>query len=508
MAPPSLPELAALTAAVAQVAPRAAPERACQGLLGLLGAEVALSVVLDGPEGPVVRAWAAQEAASAVDALGRDSRDPLGTLRAAVDAGWSPGSPEPWRRALELRSGRRWTVLGAPVGERSTLAVAGSTDLAWDEEATAALATVATVLHLRGSDDRRTRDALRQAQVAAAMTGLLELGVRATSAREAAEALAKVAAAALDLPISCGYLVENDRISEVVVHGVEAPLAARLRQVLLGARADDSPVWRRTVGGERPVPDLVEDTSVPGTVREAGVARLLGLGCLAAIPLLSADGPLGLVLCGDRRPRRGWRRSDREVLERLALEGAVVVDNARLRARERFDAFHDPLTGLANRRALADALAEVLARGEGAALAVVDLDGFKEVNDTLGHLAGDQLLRCLASRVRSCLPDGALAARLGGDELAILLPGSSRERAAELAACVRRCLAEPFRLGDRGLVLSASLGVAEAQPGDSPGALLHRADVAMYRRKRQRRQGASPRWLPAPGDGSLSVGCS
>lgn len=507
MPPPTLPDLAALLASLAQTSTRAAPEAACQGLWSLLGCPVALFVVQDGPEGFVVRAHAGDgDPASALNDPGA-AADLLERLRAAVAASWQPGAQAAWVAELAVPGAltRGWSLLGQPVGARGALVVARPGNPDWLPEEVAALQAVAVVLGLRGSDDRRSREALHQAQVASALTELLELGVRAASATEAAEAVARAMGTVLELPVACGYLVEHGVITEVVVRGVDPEAAERFRRGLVGARAEDSPVWHEAVAGDRPQPVLIEDTRVPGTVRTSGVAQLLDLVCLAAIPLLSAEGPLGLVICGDRQPRHGWRRSDREVLERLALEGAVIVDNARLRARERFEALHDPLTGLANRRALADELAAALGAERSLTLALVDLDGFKEVNDTLGHLAGDQLLRCLAARLQRCAAPAALAARLGGDEFAVLLPGATKDEADQLVGCLRRQLALPCQLGQHRVVLSASIGVAEARPGDSPGELIHRADIALYRRKRRRPPGTSPRWLsPAPAQPAMT----
>jgi diguanylate cyclase (GGDEF)-like protein len=206
--------------------------------------------------------------------------------------------------------------------------------------------------------------------------------------------------------------------------------------------------------------------------------------------LLSSDGPLGLVLCGDSRPRTGWRRGDREVLAQLALEGAVVVDNALRRESERHEARHDALTGLLNRRAFSEQFRSVLAesahRGAALAVLVLDLVGFKEVNDRLGHHCGDELLVEVGRRLRTSLGQDAIVARMGGDEFALVLaePGD-RCQAEELAARVKNALEAPITLGGEVLCVQASIGLSFApEQGVDADRLLQQADFAMYVAKR------------------------
>ncbi|WP_435881846.1 putative bifunctional diguanylate cyclase/phosphodiesterase [Streptomyces diastaticus] len=171
----------------------------------------------------------------------------------------------------------------------------------------------------------------------------------------------------------------------------------------------------------------------------------------------------------------------------IALDSTLWI--ARARAEEQL---RDPLTGLPNRQWLLEriwtALDEAEQAGTRSALLLIDLDRFRSVNDTLGHLAGDRLLLQIAERLRPALPRGAEAARLGGDEFAVLLPVADSTTAAQRVA--RGLVAElgsPLDLDGLTLVLEASAGVAvypdHAQ--DAEG-LLRRADVAMYQAKRDR----------------------
>ncbi|MFG2643504.1 putative bifunctional diguanylate cyclase/phosphodiesterase [Streptomyces sp. NPDC048370] len=171
----------------------------------------------------------------------------------------------------------------------------------------------------------------------------------------------------------------------------------------------------------------------------------------------------------------------------IALDSTLWI--ARARAEEQLK---DPLTGLPNRQWLLErawsALEEAEGEGVRSALVLIDLDRFRSVNDTLGHLAGDRLLLQIAERLKLALPRGAEAARLGGDEFAVLLPTADSTTSAQRVA--RHLVAElssPLDLDGLTLVLEASAGVAVFPDHalDAEG-LLRRADVAMYQAKRDR----------------------
>jgi diguanylate cyclase (GGDEF)-like protein len=213
---------------------------------------------------------------------------------------------------------------------------------------------------------------------------------------------------------------------------------------------------------------------------------------MAAVALLSSDGPLGLVLCGDQRPRTHWRPGDRELLSRLALQGAIIVDNARLREAERREATHDPLTRLLNRRAFRERLADALVAAEGGeralAVAMIDLDHLKEVNDRLGHHFGDQLLVAVSRQLARAVRDDDILGRVGGDEFAVVLTADGLPaQAAAVANRIADALAAPVIIEGVTLSTSVSVGIASfpshALEGDT---LLRLADAAMYSAKRGR----------------------
>lgn len=152
-------------------------------------------------------------------------------------------------------------------------------------------------------------------------------------------------------------------------------------------------------------------------------------------------------------------------------------------ARARRAALVDPLTGLANRAGLSDALADLA--GESYDVAMADLDGFKQVNDTYGHDAGDAVLVEVAARLVAAIDevDGAVVARLGGDEIVLVCP-SPAPIAGILGAEVIRALAAPVVLpGGRELLVRASVGAVSAMAGDEPSRVLRAADLALYRAK-------------------------
>ena len=167
-----------------------------------------------------------------------------------------------------------------------------------------------------------------------------------------------------------------------------------------------------------------------------------------------------------------------------ARKASDGLRGARAQALEQ--AVTDPLTGLRNRRALDRALAGLSGSGQPFGLIHIDLDRFKQINDTLGHAAGDAVLVEVARRLRRAVRDADLVARLGGDEFVVLLPGlRDRARIATVADRILNDLAQPVALGDQGRAVSASLGVV-FWDGTGPAraeALLLAADRALYRSK-------------------------
>jgi len=181
------------------------------------------------------------------------------------------------------------------------------------------------------------------------------------------------------------------------------------------------------------------------------------------------------------------------LLEQAAVSG-VVLTCGDITQRKTFErqlqqmAFHDALTGLPNRALVTNRLEQALLRSsqssESVAVLFVDLDDFKLVNDSLGHGAGDELLTALATRLQACVRVQDTTARLGGDEFIVLLEQVTRpEEAIDVANRIAHALRAPFVLGDRSMVMSASIGVAVSAHGDRAESVLRNADLALYQAK-------------------------
>jgi len=171
---------------------------------------------------------------------------------------------------------------------------------------------------------------------------------------------------------------------------------------------------------------------------------------------------------------------------------SAIYANAAVSLNREYQALHDHLTGLPNRtlllRRTAEALTEAGRTGATCGFLLLDLDRFKEVNDTLGHLLGDGLLQVIAYRLARSVRPGDVVARLGGDEFAVLLPAvRAIGVATEVAARLRAALAEPVRLEGMSFEIEASVGIAlYPDDGSTVEVLLQRADVAMYLAKERR----------------------
>ncbi|HJU54393.1 MAG TPA: EAL domain-containing protein [Pyrinomonadaceae bacterium] len=175
---------------------------------------------------------------------------------------------------------------------------------------------------------------------------------------------------------------------------------------------------------------------------------------------------------------------------RLIFQTQDITDRKRAERQLLHDAFHDTLTGLPNRALFVDRLKQALARTRRLgphqfAVLFLDLDRFKVINDSLGHIVGDQLLVGIARRLEACLRPGDTVARLGGDEFTILLEGvTDIGEAIRVAERVEKELSSPFNLMGHEVFTTVSIGIAPSTTGyDSPAEILRDADTAMYRAK-------------------------
>lgn len=215
---------------------------------------------------------------------------------------------------------------------------------------------------------------------------------------------------------------------------------------------------------------------------------------LAASP---GEEPTTRIECRFKSGDGGWLNVESTVNRHhggLIFNSRDVTERVRLQAQLQHNAEHDPLTDLPNRALFTQRVQQALSgrrsTDRGTAVLFIDLDGFKAVNDTIGHQAGDELLVQAARRLHDAVRYGDTASRLGGDEFAALIVGDgTRDRAArerqigELANRLRLTLSQPYDIGGNDVRVNASIGVAFAEPGLGAGELLRNADLAMYRAK-------------------------
>jgi diguanylate cyclase (GGDEF)-like protein len=212
-----------------------------------------------------------------------------------------------------------------------------------------------------------------------------------------------------------------------------------------------------------------------------------GLAEAVVVPLSIDDAP-GHLLVGAARDHGGFGPEAVGLLEVVANHARAALRSARTIEQLRFDSRHDALTGLPNRLYFRDLLENAAAAASPqapVAVMVIDLNGFKAVNDSLGHAAGDELLRVLAQRFTAAIGPEAVAARLGGDEFAVLAVDVADQQAAELlAGRLTAVFDEPVTLAGTRLRFGGSVGLALGPDHGVTGAdLLSRADIAMYAAK-------------------------
>jgi diguanylate cyclase (GGDEF)-like protein/PAS domain S-box-containing protein len=273
--------------------------------------------------------------------------------------------------------------------------------------------------------------------------------------------------------IACGILVQDadgvilhaNAVAEEIVgyqlDQMRGRSSAGLWKVVDKNGAEQAPTQRRV--SRAAATGVAERNVTTCLIPPNGQRRWLMLN---AVPVTDAEGRVQVV------------SSFIDITERKRAEDALA-----------HQALHDDLTGLPNRILLHDRLDQTIAAARRddtpLALLLMDLDHFKEINDTLGHHSGDELLRQVGFRLAAAVRSDDTVARLGGDEFAILLPGADLASAQRVAASVLEALQAPVYLDGRALGVSASIGIAlRPAHGDDADVLLRRADIAMYVAKR------------------------
>jgi diguanylate cyclase (GGDEF)-like protein len=327
----------------------------------------------------------------------------------------------------------------------------------------------------------------------------------AANAMEEARHQANTARVLLELSMSLAEIVGTEEMAAKVARAVPDVIDCDRVAVFL-----DDVDWQGSGSGEVRLvaalgypDDAVATLSTrsyhqaqPDTVSEYGIERSLvsdfGTMATVAAPITSSGQVIGHIVAGVTTDPERLVVSERlaERLKGLAAQASIAISNARLVDQIRFQALHDPLTSLPNRSLILDRIEQMLARARRTNVATaalfIDLDGFKGVNDTLGHAVGDQLLRAVTARLVVTMRESDSVGRLGGDEFIVLVDGATMDAGPELVAeRLLSVLRAPFELEgltNGPLTLTASIGIAV---GIRPSAteLLRDADIALYEAK-------------------------
>jgi diguanylate cyclase (GGDEF)-like protein/PAS domain S-box-containing protein len=227
--------------------------------------------------------------------------------------------------------------------------------------------------------------------------------------------------------------------------------------------------------------------SLPEELRAVNDSNVV---CWLVVPLNSHKGTIGaLVLKGNSDGAR-YTEKDKELLQFVSTQVATAIERKQLHARLKHMAQYDGLTGLPNRGLLYDRLKMALARTRREqgqmSLLYLDLNNFKQVNDSLGHVAGDELLQEVANRLKRCVRELDTVARMGGDEFVVLLENIELpEQASNVAKKIRSAISQPIKIEGRSLCILPSIGIAlYPDHGDEAQQLLRHADEAMYFEKK------------------------
>jgi diguanylate cyclase (GGDEF)-like protein len=310
----------------------------------------------------------------------------------------------------------------------------------------------------------RAEEEGRRSRIFGELAGSIDLDEVLSRALEAAGALGGADAALIMLPDAQGAkpLVATLGLSveEAERHAITGPPDGRLA---------------RSITMSYTYPELERDAKEAEGIIHAGLA----------VPLPGEAGTLGYLTVFTRSKGHSYADDDVHQLETLALRAGPAIENARRFREARQLADLDALTGLHNRRFFHETLSRECARAHRyerkLSLIIFDLDDFKEINDRIGHLAGDAVLAETAERVRGVVRTADVACRVGGDEFGVILPESSLEDADQLYRRIQSAVSTR-PIGQAGkLYLSA--GVAELRAEDDPVSFFQRADDALYRAK-------------------------
>lgn len=439
-----------------------APHRAIADIAEVIGAKVALVIRSGG-------AWVAWTESSAQPPL-----PPLGAMGVAFDRVAVPPSSgvEAWSSGEQA-----WTIVALPRrgGERAALMIYGDWTLS------------ESILRRLGQRLRVTEDDVEfspDARVRAASHRLARALARTTGFTGVADVAVRNAARALRAQIATLAVADADTqtLRIMATRGYPVKLVEHLR-----IPSGDGVIGKVHQTG---LPLHVSDVTALHEGRKRRTRYRTN--SFAAVPIASAEEVLGVLCVTDRADGGAFTRRDLSTLRTLAAPLALALGRERALAQAGFyaeAAAIDPVSGLFNRRYFHTRIQEELQRAQRHGLSVgllmIDVDDFKGVNDTYGHLVGDTVIRLIADVLRRSVRVFDICTRFGGEEFAVLMPGSGDEDAARIAERIRQraencTAAEP---GLQALKVTVSIGLAVSRPDSSPSDLIHRADVALYQAK-------------------------
>ena len=348
------------------------------------------------------------------------------------------------------------------------------------------------------AEARRAASERERAHREAAMARLAGLALRATDRTLLLDETVRVLTETLR--------VEHCAIRELQPDGTHMDAVAAVGfEVGAEVPADEQRFAGHVLAGDEPI--IVWEWA---SERRFSVPSLRGRGirATAAAAIRGRSGAFGVI--GVHSATVGaFSGEEGQWLQSIADLLASALDRERSEAVMRHQSLHDALTGLPNRALLFDRVEHAFGRaarfGFGVAVLLLDVDGFKTVNDSLGHQAGDELLIEVGSRLTEVVRTSDTVARLGGDEFVVLAEVESDEEAFEIAERIAQVWEQPFAVASGEVFCSASVGIAVGREAQAPAKMLREADAAMYRAKARRpralgdvRRGHAPRRVRAP----------
>jgi diguanylate cyclase (GGDEF)-like protein/PAS domain S-box-containing protein len=381
-------------------------------------------------------------------------------------------NPPPLDYRMVTRDGRVVWILDEAVLEPDELAVPVWHGVLYD------------ITERKKAEQELRRAAAQQAAVAQLGGRALKDGTPERLMSEAAELLTEIEG------------VEGACVWEIGRDGRRLRLRAGLEAQLVGSeRASAARDSHAGAALDSKLHAIVADWSAEGRFSMPPALRVMGIRSSLAVPIEGKEGPFGVLDIHSTEPHR-FTPQDVHFVQASANVLADAIERHAADQALRHRVLHDSLTGLPNRLSFVDSLNDALRRskasGSPVGILFLDLDNFKLINDSMGHHAGDELLRAVAPRLRSHLRPGDIVARFGGDEFGILVDRlADEEEAVAIADRIAASFAEPYAMHGVDHFVSASVGIAVARPSGREPAdadlLIRDADAAMYRAKERGR---------------------